>query len=171
MTPAARAAAAVVVCAALASALAFASQAPVRIEASDEAAIRLSWRARGHPVEECRTPSAEEQAKLPVHMRQSRICERRLAPFHLEVVLDGAPVIDARVDAEGARHDRPAYVLRELRVAPGTHRLAVRFAPEDGNAAPPQTLDLSVELAAREVGLVTEDPETGRLELRRGPAP
>lgn len=167
----ARAAAAVGLCAALASALAFASQAPVGIEASDDAVIRLSWRARGHPVEECRTPSAEEQAKLPVHMRQSRICERRLAPFHLEVALDGASVIDARVESEGARHDRPAYVLRELPVAPGTHRLAVRFAPEVGDAGPPQTLDASLELDTREVVLVTEDPESGRLALRRGPGP
>ena len=170
MTPA-RSAAAVVLCAALASALAFASQAPVRIEPSRDAMIRLSWRARGHPTEECRTPSAEEQAKLPVHMRQSRICERRLAPFHLEVALDGAPAIDARVEPEGARHDRPAYVLRELPVEPGTHRLAVRFAPDPGDVAPPQTLDASVELADREILLVTEDPESGRLELRRGPAP
>jgi len=167
----ARAVAAVALCAALASALAFASQAPVEIEPSPDAAIRLSWRARGHPLEECRTPSPEEQAKLPVHMRQSRICERRLAPFHLEAALDGAPVIDARVTPEGARHDRPAYVLRELRVAPGTYRLSVRFASEVEDAAPPQALDLPLELAAREVALVTEDPETGRLVLRRGPAP
>ncbi|HVN40125.1 MAG TPA: hypothetical protein VMW19_18335 [Myxococcota bacterium] len=167
----ARAAAAVALCAALASALAFASQAPVRIEPSAEAAIRLSWRARGQPVEECRTPSPEEQAKLPVHMRQSRICERQLAPFHLEVALDGAPVIDSQVAPEGARHDRPAYVLRELRVAPGTHRLSVRFAPEVEGTASLQTLDAPLELADREVALVTEDPETGRLVLRRGPAP
>jgi hypothetical protein len=170
VTPA-RAVAAAVLCAALASAIAFGSQAPVRIDPSDDAAIRFSWRARSAPVEECRTPSAEEQAKLPIHMRQSRVCERRLAAFRLEVALDGAPVIDARVAPEGAQHDRPAYVLRELLVAPGTHRLGVRFAPEVEAAGPPQSLDLPLELSAREVALVTEDPETGRLELRRGPAP
>jgi hypothetical protein len=96
---------------------------------------------------------------------------RRLAAFRLEASLDGTRVIDARVAPEGAQHDRPAYVLRELSAAPGRHRLEVRFAPEVEAAGAPQSLDLPLELSAREVALVTEDPETGRLELRRASAP
>ena len=164
MTPL-RALGATALCAALACAIAYASRFPFRAEASEEAAIRLSWRAVGKPVEACRTPSAEEQASLPVHMRQARICERRLAAFRLAVTLDGAPVIDERIEPQGAQHDRPSYVLRELRVAPGAHTLAVRFTP-DSEGATPLALDAGLELAAREVALVTES-ESGELELRR----
>jgi hypothetical protein len=102
-------------------------------------------------------------------MRRTRICERRLAAFRLRVELDGAPAIDELVAPEGAQRDRPAYVLRELRVRPGPHRLAVRFSPESGDAAP-LALDAELELAAREVALVTENPDSGQLEVRRGPA-
>jgi hypothetical protein len=157
-------------CAAAAVGIAWASGAPLALEPADAAAIRLSWRAVGEPVEACRTPSAEEQAGLPQHMRRGEICERRLAPFRLEVRLDGAAQIDERIAPEGAQADRPAYVLRELRVAPGTHRLAVRFAPESGGA-PALELDAEFALAPREVALVTTAPEGDRLEIRRRGGP
>jgi hypothetical protein len=104
-------------------------------------------------------------------MRRPEVCERRLAAFRLVVALDGAQRIDERVAPEGAQHDRPAYVLRELRVAPGSHQLAVRFSQEfsqqDGAATPPLALDARLDLAAGEVALVTEDSQSGRLEIRR----
>ena len=157
-------------CAALAGAIAYGSQVPVRIEPTDSAAIRLSWRAVSRPVEACRTPTPEEQATLPVHMRRSQICERRLSSFQLTVALDGRPVIDETIAPEGAQHDRPAYVLRELRVAPGSHLLAVRFAPESEAAGRPLALDARLELAPRQVALVTEDAQ-GALEVRQNPLP
>jgi hypothetical protein len=157
-------------CAASALAIGAGSRLRFEIETRGDAAIRLSWRAVGRPVEQCRVPSAEELAKLPVHMRRSEICERRLAAFRLEVALDGVPTIDERIAAEGAQHDRPAYVLRELRVAPGAHRISVRFASEDAASAPPLALDAQIELASREVALVTEDPQRAGLEVRRGPS-
>lgn len=166
-----RALAATAACAALAAALAWGSRLPFRAEPRDDAVIRLSWRAVSRPVEECRTPTPEELARLPVHMRQTRICERRLAAFRLALELDGRTSIDERVEPQGAQHDRPAYVLRELRVAPGSHRLAVRFTPEAEAVGPPLELEAQIALAAREVALVTESPEGGALVLRRGPAP
>ena len=155
-------------CAALAGAIAWGSQVPFRVESTDDAAIRLSWRAVSQPVEACRTPTPEEQARLPVHMRQSRICERRLAAFRLTVALDGRPAIDEAIAPEGAQRDRPAYVLRELRVAPGSHRLAVRFAPESEAVGPPLVLEAELELAPRQVALVTENAQGG-LEVRHNP--
>lgn len=76
-----RALGATALCAASAFAIGAGSRARFELEASGDAAIRLSWRAVGRPVEQCRTPSAEELAQLPVHMRRSEICERRLSAF------------------------------------------------------------------------------------------
>jgi hypothetical protein len=109
-------------------------------------------------------------------MRRQEVCERRLTPFQLSVDLDGARLYQGEVRPSGSREDRPAYVFREFRVAPGSHRIAVRFEaerPAQGGAAgepprsPPLLLDETVELAPREILLVTSDPEADRLEIQR----
>jgi hypothetical protein len=89
--------------------------------------LRLSWRARGEPVQDCRRPSAEELARLPAHMRQEEICEGRTSPFQLIVRIDGAPALEDTVAASGARGDRPVYVYREMPVQPGHHSLEIEF--------------------------------------------
>lgn len=122
--------------------------------------IRLSWRAVGQRLEACRAPTAEELAALPAHMRQTEICDARLAPFRLQVEIDERPVHDGAVQPEGARGDRPAYVREEFAVAPGPHRLWVRFAtelPPDLPPVPAQELDAVVEVAAGRILLVTRD--------------
>lgn len=135
-------------------------------DAPDAAAlIRLSWRAVGERVEECRAPSPDELAALPPHMRQSEICEARLAPFRLAVAIDGATVFEGRIRPRGARRDRPAYVFQEFRVAPGSHRLGIEFASEAGGepGRPPLRFDERVTLDARDILLVTTPPEADRL--------
>jgi hypothetical protein len=151
---------------ALFGALAAGTRAPYAAHAADAAAIRLSWRALGEAALHCRTPSAEELAQLPVHMRRKEICERRLPTFRLQVAIDGVRVLDERIAPAGAAGDRAAVVLRELPVAPGVHRLRIEFAAEGGAAAPPKRLDRALSVAPREVMLVMEDPATRQLVLR-----
>ncbi len=155
----------------LALALALCSRLPFAVETRDDARIRLSWRALPERIEECREPSAEELAKLPPHMRRPRICEGRTLPFLLQVTLDGETRLDARIQPAGVRGERPAYVFRELRVAPGEHRLTVRFAAQPDGPAPqglraPLVLEETVRLAPGSVLLVTYDPDTDRLRIR-----
>jgi hypothetical protein len=150
---------------ALLGALAWGTRAPLPASAED-AAIRLAWRALGEAALHCRTPSAEELARLPAHMRRKEICERRLPTFRLEVDVDGVRVVEDRVEPAGAAGDRPAVVLRELAVAPGDHRLRVSFRAEREGAAPPKLLDRRFALAAGEVALVMEDPASRELVLR-----
>lgn len=95
--------------------------------AAGSAVLRLSWRARGEPVQECRRPSEEELARLPAHMRLAEICEGRTSSFLLRLRIDGAPTLEDTVVASGARGDRPAYVFRELPVQPGRHSLQIEF--------------------------------------------
>ena len=138
-------------------------------EPEDVAAIRLSWRAAGERVEECRTPTPEELAALPAHMRRERICEGRLLPFRLRVSVDGASLFDQPVRASGARRDRPTYVLDEFRVEPGAHRLSVRFEVEAPPGLQPQqaprVLDQTVVLPPRAVALVSLAPDGSSLLL------
>lgn len=155
----------------LTAALVAGSRVPWTAETGSEAVVRLSWRAVGERVEECRETTEAERASLPAHMRQPRICERRLAPFRLSVRIDGEERLDANLHASGAREDRPTYVLHEFRVAPGEHRVEVRFAAErlpgaQAAAAPPLLLDAHVALAAREIGLVTRSGDEGPLVFR-----
>jgi hypothetical protein len=160
----------------LTAGLVLGSRVPWRVEGGGDASIRLSWRVVGERIEQCREPTAAEQANLPPHMRQTRLCERRLAPFRLAVRVDGAELLDASVRPSGAREDRPTYVFHELRVPPGEHRLELRFEverpPGSGPPAqPPLLLDERVRLAPRRVLLVTRAAETGALAILSEAAP
>ena len=151
---------------ALTAALVAGSQVSWRASAEDEARIRLSWRTVSEPVSECRAPTPEEVEGRPPHMRMREICERRHAPFRLRVRIDGETVREALLSPAGASGDRPLYVFEELHVRPGAHRVEVWFSEErsatDSAARPARTLalDASLELAPRDVALVTLD-ETG----------
>jgi len=71
------------------AALAALSLTPYTAEPGDRAVVRLAWRARGERVRECRRLTGEELARLPQHMRQEEVCERRILSYRLRVDLDG----------------------------------------------------------------------------------
>ncbi|HEU5262840.1 MAG TPA: hypothetical protein VFU41_15580 [Gemmatimonadales bacterium] len=161
------------------------SRAPYTADGARHAVLRLTWRARGEQVEECRRLTPEELERLPVHMRQEERCEGRVPPYRLRVSLDGVRAVDELVRAAGARHDRPLYVFRELTLEPGSHVLVVRFARdgetptgarrpseedrEEATTPARLVLDTVVTLAARRVLLVTYDEEGRRLVVRYAP--
>lgn len=182
----------VAVAAILAAAIAAGSRFPWTGE-GETAIVRLSWRARGEKVEECRPLTEREQADLPVHMRRSEICEGRVLPYALRVAIDGKVVVSDMLHGAGAREDRPVYVFREIRVEPGIHSLRIDFErlgpgvavrrearedapgsdeagedharPEihDAPSTPSLSLETRIALDPREVVLVTHDPERARL--------
>jgi len=148
-----------------------------------DARLRLSWRARGQRVEECRRPSADELGRLPPHMRQTEICEGRVAPFLLRLMIDGSPAIADTVRAAGAREDRPLYVFREVRLDAGEHAIELTFesvamagetkAAAGAAAARPAfpsslTYRTRTHLGAGEIALITYD-EDSRSFVLRGP--
>lgn len=152
---------------AFAACLVLGSAWPWSLDSSDAGLIRLSWRAVGRRLEACREPSAEELAALPAHMRQTSLCEARLAPFRLSVQIDDQPVRERLIEPSGARSDRPAYVHEEFPASPGEHRLRVRFAaevPADVPPEPPETLDATARVEAGRIVLVTRS-EAGLLLL------
>ncbi len=148
--------------------------------------VRLAWRARGETVRDCRRLTPAELAKLPVHMRQEQVCEGRVLPYRLRVELDRVRAVDRLIHGAGAREDRPLYVLQDLPVRPGVHRLAVLFALERPSTAPDRpgegeeeesprlatpaqlAFDTTLTVATRRILLVTYDEERERLVVRDG---
>lgn len=146
------------------------SRMPYVVESSDAASVRLSWRFRA-TMEECRELSEEELAELPVHMRRPVVCERRVPPHRLRVEVDGRLLLDEVVRSAGAQQDRPLYVFREISVEPGRRRVRVRFERVDGGEREREelTLETTLDLEPREVGLIGYDPGEGVLRAERAP--
>jgi len=166
--------------------LRWASTAPMTVNASSDAMLRLAWSARPERIETCREPSDEERSKLPRHMQQKLVCEGRAATYRLEVRHEGATIAEQIVRGGGLRHDRRLYVFRELPLRAGTTRLDIRFerieadepdergsderghderrpherSPSGRDAIPPRLiLNQEITLSPREVVLVTYDAE------------
>lgn len=115
-----------------------ASSAPLSMRGASSARLRLSWSARPERIEVCRTLSAAELAEREEHMRQRVECEGKFATYSLLIDADGRRIADMLVRGAGLRHDRPLYVLREVDLTPGQHRLHVGFTRRertDGDAA------------------------------------
>lgn len=140
------------------------SQWPWKAAPDDIAIIRLDWRARAERVEECRPPTEEELAERPPHMRPLEICEGKVSPYALRVVVDGEVVVDDTIHGAGAREDRPLYVAREIVVRPGRHDLRIDF----------EEIELEEDVgdkgkAAHDQGEDDEDDEDEREEVEEEP--
>jgi len=192
-------------------ALSLASTFPVRVNPSSQSILRIAFSARPERVETCITPSAEELAELPQHMRQSVVCEGHSAAYRLEVHRDGQLLATASVHGGGLRQDRQLYVLEELPIPSGRSSIEVTLSrvdtlsgddagPDDAVTPSSGTGDSTasdtsireerdaeqrrrrmadevpsslvfretVELAPREVLLVTYDRGARRLQMVRG---
>ena len=108
-------------------ALARASATPIPREGAGKARLRLSWSARPERIEVCRTLSAEELAEREEHMRQRVECDGRFASYALRVEADGVTLHSDVVRGGGLRHDRALFVLDDIDVLPGLHRVRVTF--------------------------------------------
>jgi len=175
---------AALVATALTAAAAALSRVPYTADARAHALLRLSWRARGERVEACRTLGDSEFFALPAHMRQRQICEGGIAPYRLSVRTDSTPLVTRIVRAGDVRATRPLFVFLELPLAPGRHHVHVAFGRADSAAANdgagPRmddavtgqlSFDADVELAPREIALVTYDPDRHALVLRAAGGP
>jgi hypothetical protein len=118
-------------------ALALVSAAPFRVNARPDARLRIAFSARPERIETCRTPSTEELASLPAHMRQGVVCEGTTASYRLEVRHDDSLVASASLRGGGLRHDRRLYALRELSLPSGRSTIDVRLVRVDTVAVRP----------------------------------
>lgn len=100
---------------------------PIEVHRSAASRLRLSWSARPERIEVCRTLSAAELEQREEHMRQRVECDGRFATYTLRVDADDRIVHESVVRGAGLRHDRPLYLLREIDLAPGSHRVRITF--------------------------------------------
>jgi hypothetical protein len=124
------------------------------------AAMRVALRTPLAQVEICRDRPAEELAALPVHMRQPRICEVTTIDYRLRVVVDDRIVVDRLLAHRGVRKNRPLVADETVALAPGIHRVVVRFEPESEIPAGADGPPLATALFDAEVEL-----EPGRVRL------
>ncbi len=153
---------------ALVALLAALSRVPAPAPEGDGAALRFSWRFRAGDAADCRRPTQAELEELPVHMRNPDACIGDLAPYELEVLVDGTRRLGTVLEPMGVRGDRPIFVYEELRLPPGRYGLTVRFGLQDGESVPGAalSLDTTVVLQTGQVLLVTRSG-AGDLEVRR----
>lgn len=190
MTPLVRAVTATVVTGVSLWGLARLSEVPYAAGGDRGAELRLSWRLRRGAERTCRRLTAEELARLPQHMREEEVCERRVPPYRLRVTLADTVLDDRLVVAAGARADRPLAVVGQFAVVPGIHPLRVEFtrasdAATDSTAAQPSpgdapthrppprgphrlVLDTVLTFAASRVLVVTYDDERQQLRIVTG---
>ncbi len=170
--------------------IAWLSQMPITSITSDQALIRLAWRARPERIEHCVAQSPEALAALPPHMRQTTICEGINASYRLEVRLGDATVAERLVEPGGLRRDRPLYVFLEIPVPAGDANLSIHFVRVEGTSgddeddgdngsrdalteAVPRSLrwDERVNFAPGQVRVISYDPERRELFEVRGEEP
>lgn len=156
------------------AAVGFGSRVPVAFATMDSALVRLAWRTVGERVRSCRKLTLQELQKIPSHMRRTEECTSVTLPYRLTVEIGERQVGDLLVRAAGARQDRPMFVFQEYPVAPGDHRLTVKYQraedPPAGAEVVGETpeeleLDTTVRVAPREIVVVTYDPDQQRLIL------
>ncbi len=115
-------------------ALAAASGPLMTHHAAGSAAMRLAFRARPERIEVCRTPTAEELARVAAHMRQEVICEGVAASYQLRLQVDDTVLIDRVVHGGGLRHDRPLQLEIEHAVMPGPRRVQLSLVRREAAA-------------------------------------
>lgn len=97
----------------------------------------ISFVHPGEKGEDCHTLSEEEKAKLPVHMRQDRVCERRRADVRLQVWVDGQQALSRSYAPHGIWGDGSSVALERLPLSPGEHRVKVDLSDRlDQNSWP-----------------------------------
>lgn len=85
----------------------------------------LSFRHAGTLADRCHELSAAEKARLPVHMRPKKICERRRPDVRVRVALDGRPLFQHSYSPSGVWGDGMSVGLERITVPAGDHDVRV----------------------------------------------
>lgn len=134
MRAALRRAAAALLPVAVLSGAAWLSTAPMQIDHTGNAVMRISMGARPERIEVCRTQTDEELAKLAPQMRQTVLCDGTTARYQLSAYRNGIIVFSSVIRGGGLRNDRPLYVSRHIEVAPGPADYTIQLKRLDSPA-------------------------------------
>lgn len=119
--------------------------------------LRLSWKTVGEKI---RIDAAEVADDRPAHMRPQQDYEEKMRDYSLTVTVDGTPWLDQVMRPPGLHHDRPISVFEEKELAPGSHRVLVRFWPVQSEGAKwKPEIDTTVEIQAGVITTLTVVPD------------
>jgi hypothetical protein len=94
----------------------------------NNAMIRVSFTHATARLVECQRLTPQEIAALPP--RERRVfsgCARERAPMQLELLLDGAPLLQSRLRPSGLSRDGSIFVYEKFEVPAGHHELSIRM--------------------------------------------
>lgn len=92
---------------------------------ADHALVRLSFTQSG--VRTCRDRTPDELAALARNMRQAQICDRRRAPVHVEMDLNGKMVFTRDLPPGGLSGSGPSRVYQRFELPAGTYDIVLRL--------------------------------------------
>ena len=94
----------------------------------DTGVIRLSLTHSG--ARNCRDRTANELANLPRNMRDRQLCERRRAPIHVEMDIDGSQFFAAVFPPSGIAGSGPSRIYQRIELPSGTYRIDLRLSDD-----------------------------------------
>ena len=127
----------------------------------------VSFKHPGQVAENCRDFTPEELAKLPMHMRQGRVCDRARADVRLRVSVDGTRVVDATLPPKGIWGDGNSVAIERIPIELGEHAVRVEL----GDSADPDewsyTDERNLTFDAKNRRVVTFDRDRPRTLFTR----
>jgi ferredoxin/coenzyme F420-reducing hydrogenase delta subunit len=121
----------------------------------------VSFKHPGSIESHCRDRTPEELQKLPPHMRQPRVCERRRAWVRMRAYVDGLRVVDRKYEPKGIWDDGNSLALERIPVSVGPHVVRVELGDTDNDDDWDHVSEKQLEFAARGNRVVTFDKVDG----------
>jgi coenzyme F420-reducing hydrogenase delta subunit/Pyruvate/2-oxoacid:ferredoxin oxidoreductase delta subunit len=157
----AQVAAGLAVAAVLTALTAVASDLPYRSPVTEGAVLTVSFKHAGAAGEQCRELTEEEQARMPVHMRRDRVCERGRASVRLRVLVDGHTLHEQTYAPRGLFGDGSSTAVERLEVTPGTRTVTVALGETSDPNEWTYVFERRMELTGGAHRLVTFDRGAG----------
>ena len=101
------------------------SDAPYVLPTAPGPELVVSFVHPGQAGQHCRPVTAEEKARMPLHMQRDEICERGRSAVRLRVTVDGERVHQASYEPGGLFGDENSVAIVRLPVAAGDHDVEV----------------------------------------------
>ena len=128
---------------------------------ADMAEIKVSFLHYGQRLEDCRPYTDAEKAKMAPNMRRAMKCGRERSPVHIEVDIDGQPVLNHTAKPSGLSRDGASTMYRRLNVPAGERRITVRFQDKMSAADALQSVEKTVDLKPAQVLVIDYEQEKG----------
>ena len=74
---------------------------------------------------DCRVPTKEELANLPIHMRKKEICVNENINYKLQVKINNKLVVEENISPRSVRGDAPTLINKDIDILPGSHLVEV----------------------------------------------